>query len=115
MEVRAWMQRTLEQEAGTGPFSQLKAAPPTMAGEDFGFFLEKIPGLFLWIGQGAAPDGPGVRLRRLASCSGRARRRRRRRVVRARLVCQVRHLGREVRALGAELTAHPHRASTSCT
>ena len=31
--------------------------PPSMAGEDFGFYLEQRPGAFVWIGNGAAMPG----------------------------------------------------------
>ena len=31
--------------------------PPSMAGEDFGWFLQRIPGAFAWIGNGLAEPG----------------------------------------------------------
>ena len=31
--------------------------PPSMAGEDFGFYLEQKPGAFAWIGNGPATPG----------------------------------------------------------
>jgi hippurate hydrolase len=34
--------------------------PPAMTGEDFGWYLEEIPGAFVWIGNG--PAGPGQEL-----------------------------------------------------
>ena len=34
--------------------------PPSMAGEDFGWFLEQRPGAFVWIGNGPAVEGRGL-------------------------------------------------------
>jgi hippurate hydrolase len=34
--------------------------PPSMASEDFGWYLAERPGAFAWIGNGPAPDGTGL-------------------------------------------------------
>ena len=34
--------------------------PPSMASEDFGWYLRELPGAFAWIGNGAAADGRGL-------------------------------------------------------
>jgi len=31
--------------------------PPAMTGEDFSWFLQEVPGAFVWIGNGPAEDG----------------------------------------------------------
>jgi hippurate hydrolase len=35
-----------------GEENTLKLSNPSMGGEDFAFFLEKIPGAFIWLGVG---------------------------------------------------------------
>lgn len=39
-----------------GPHNVFSNIPPSTSGEDFAFFLEKIPGAYIWVGQG----GPGA-------------------------------------------------------
>lgn len=43
---------TLERVAGKGKVS---LTPPTMGGEDFSYFSEKVPGMFIWVG--IIPEG----------------------------------------------------------
>jgi len=38
------------------PYNVFSNIPPSTSGEDFAFFLEKIPGAYIWVGQG----GPGA-------------------------------------------------------
>jgi hippurate hydrolase len=45
-----------EAAAGAG-LAVRRDLPPAMTGEDFGWFLQEIPGAFVWIGNG---DGPGL-------------------------------------------------------
>ncbi len=46
--------------AGELGFPVRRDVPPSMAGEDFGWYLEQKPGAFVWIGNG--PAGPGGEL-----------------------------------------------------
>lgn len=43
--------------ATVGPDKLLLDAPPSMGAEDFAFMLEKVPGAYLWIGNGSDADG----------------------------------------------------------
>ena len=43
--------------AGALGFPVRKDVPPSMAGEDFGWYLEQKPGAFVWIGNGPARPG----------------------------------------------------------
>lgn len=40
-----------------GPTAVETALPPSMASEDFAFMLQKVPGAYLWIGNGSAEGG----------------------------------------------------------
>jgi hippurate hydrolase len=46
--------------ASAAGLSVRRDVPPTMASEDFGWFLAERPGAFLWIGNGPAEDGKGL-------------------------------------------------------
>jgi len=44
--------------AAAGAVSELRRdLPPAMTGEDFAWFLKRVPGAFVWIGNGPAEDG----------------------------------------------------------
>ena len=43
--------------AGGLGFPVRRNVPPSMAGEDFGWYLEQKPGAFVWIGNGPARPG----------------------------------------------------------
>jgi hippurate hydrolase len=43
--------------AETAGLPVLRDLPPSMAGEDFGWYLHEIPGAFVWIGNGPAAPG----------------------------------------------------------
>ena len=48
-------------DAAAGIGAQVRRdLPPSMAGEDFGWYLEQLPGAFAWIGNG--PSRPGAEL-----------------------------------------------------
>ena len=40
--------------------SELESLPPTMAGDDFGVFLQHLPGAYIWIGNGETGEGAGL-------------------------------------------------------
>ncbi len=40
--------------------SELESLPPTMAGDDFGVFLQYLPGAYIWIGNGETGVGAGL-------------------------------------------------------
>jgi hippurate hydrolase len=42
--------------------SALEASPPSMAGDDFGVFLEHMPGAYAWIGNGLPGEGAALHL-----------------------------------------------------
>lgn len=44
-------------EAILGPAAVQTALPPSMASEDFAFMMQKVPGAYLWIGNGSAEGG----------------------------------------------------------
>jgi amidohydrolase len=50
---------TAEAVAGAGLILR-RDVPPSMASEDFGWFLAERPGAFMWIGNGPAEDGRGL-------------------------------------------------------
>ncbi|MDP3898811.1 MAG: M20 aminoacylase family protein [Mesorhizobium sp.] len=43
--------------AATLPDRVLTDFPPSMAGDDFAFFSERVPGAYVWLGNGPAEDG----------------------------------------------------------
>jgi len=55
-QVMSEAQRSLPVDAMDLPLA-VSEVPPTMGGEDFAFFAESVPGLFVLLGQG---DGEGV-------------------------------------------------------
>jgi hippurate hydrolase len=46
--------------AGAAGLVLRRDLPPSMAGEDFGWYLQEKPGAFVWIGNGPAEDGRGL-------------------------------------------------------
>jgi hippurate hydrolase len=52
-------QLAVDAASGAG-LSVRRDFPPTMASEDFGWFLAERPGAFLWIGNGPAEHGRGL-------------------------------------------------------
>ncbi len=46
--------------AGAAGLALRRDLPPSMAGEDFGWYLQEKPGAFVWIGNGPAEDGRGL-------------------------------------------------------
>lgn len=52
---------TEETLAGSGSLTELvKAARPAPTGEDFAYFAQAVPGLFLWLGAAETKDSPGL-------------------------------------------------------
>lgn len=54
----------LMRDAATELFgeSEVETLPPTMAGDDFGVFLQHLPGAYIWIGNGTADESAGLHL-----------------------------------------------------
>jgi hippurate hydrolase len=50
-------ERDMAAEAASVVAPVRRDVPPAMTGEDFSWFLKKIPGAFVWIGNGPAEDG----------------------------------------------------------
>ena len=50
-------ERDLAAEAGRAVSALRRDLPPAMTGEDFSWFLQEVPGAFVWIGNGSAEGG----------------------------------------------------------
>jgi hippurate hydrolase len=50
-------ERDLAAEAAASLTTLRRDLPPAMTGEDFCWYLQEVPGAFVWIGNGPAEDG----------------------------------------------------------
>ena len=51
------VERDMAADAGQAVSSIRRDLPPAMTGEDFSWFLQEVPGAFVWIGNGPAEGG----------------------------------------------------------